>query len=437
MEISMDRKLMAQLVAWKSERQRKPLIINGARQVGKTWLLREFGRLHFANIAYISLDNNSAARELFENDYETQRIITGLSLLTDQEIVPGKTLIVLDEIQAAPKAITSLKYLCENASQYAVAAAGSLLGLSAHEGTGFPVGKVSTLDLFPLSFLEFLQATSNQRFAELIESGDMALANTFSSKLIQQLKIYYVVGGMPAVVANYIENESFEQVRNMQDQILGDYARDFTKHVPTSLLQKTIEAWDSVPIHLSEENKKFIFGRIRQGARAKEYETTLLWLNQAGLIHRVDRVTKPGIPLKAYTDNKAFKIFMLDIGLLSAASGLPPVSVVEGNQLFTEFKGALTEQFVCQELISSCGLQPYYWSAENSRGEIDFLVQNEGKLYPIEVKAEENLRSKSLSAFSERYGGMNPRRFSLAGYRDEGWMRNVPLYAIGSMANWA
>lgn len=432
----MDRKLMSQLVAWKSMHRRNPLILNGARQVGKTWLLREFGRLHFQNIAYVSLDNNSIARDLFENDFDVKRIIDGISLLTNEEIMPNKTLIVLDEVQEAPKAITSLKYFCEDAPEYALAAAGSLLGLSAHEGTGYPVGKVDSLNLFPLSFTEFLQATDNRRFAELIASEDKALLNVFSIKLIEQLKNYYVVGGMPSAVASYVENSSFDQVRNIQKQILGDYARDFVKHVPSSILQKTIEAWDSVPIHLSQENKKFVFGHIREGARAKEYEEALLWLSQAGLIYRVDRVTKPGIPLKAYTDSKAFKVFLLDVGLLCATSDLHPVSILEGSHLFTEFKGALTEQFVCQQLISDCRLQPFYWSAENSRGEIDFLVQDVGHIYPIEVKAEENLRSKSLRAFSEKYEGMNPRRFSLAGYRDESWMRNIPLYAIGNVKNW-
>lgn len=432
----MDRKLMSRLVAWKSKHQRKPLILNGARQVGKTWLLREFGRLHFQNVAYVNLDNNSVARELFENDFDIKRIINGLSLLTNEEIVPSKTLIVLDEIQAAPKAITSLKYFCEDAPEYTLAAAGSLLGLSAHEGTGYPVGKVDSLDLFPLSFTEFLHATGNQKLAKLIASDDKTLLNTFGVKLIEQLKYYYIVGGMPAVVTGYLENDTFDQARRIQKQILSDYVRDFAKHTPSSILQKTIEAWGSIPTHLSQENKKFIFGRIREGARAKEYEEALLWLTQAGLIYRIDRVTKPGIPLKAYADNKAFKVFLLDIGLLCAASDLHPVSILEGNHLFTEFKGALTEQFVCQQLISDCGLHPFYWSAENSRGEIDFLVQAEGRTYPIEVKAEENLRSKSLRAFSERHENMAPRRFSLAGYRDESWMRNVPLYAIGNMKIW-
>ena len=426
----MERFLMEQLANWKESSRRKPLILNGARQVGKTWLLQEFARRHFDSMAYVSLDSNETARNLFEADLDITRIIRDLSVLTGVAIEPENTLVILDEIQSAPKAITSLKYFCENAPEYAVAAAGSLLGISATEGTGYPVGKVNTLDLYPLSFREFLDATGNHMLHELIDTGDEASLNAFSEKLVSLLRHYYVVGGMPAIVDSFAQGESLSNIRSMQGQLLEDYLRDFTKHAPMRIYPKMLEAWNSIPEHLAQENKKFVFGHIRQGARGKDYEETLIWLSQAGLIYRVPRVTKPGIPLAAYSDNKSFKVFLVDIGLLGAMSGLDPTSVLNGNAAFTEFKGALTEQYVCQQLISDCSLDPFYWSADNSRGEIDFLVQHGGKIFPIEVKAQENLQSKSLRAFSERYEGTTPVRFSLSGFRDDGWMRNIPLWAL-------
>lgn len=432
----MQRKLMDRLVEWKGSERRKPLIVNGARQVGKTWILKEFGRLHFESIAYVSLDKDERARRFFEPDLDPRRIISSLSLHLDMDINPGRTLVVLDEIQSCPAAITSLKYFCEDAQEYHVAAAGSLLGISATHGTGFPVGKVNSVNLFPLSFTEFLGATGNGRYAELIEKGDHAMMDTFSDRLKELLRTYYIVGGMPEAVNAYIDTVDVRDARRVQDQILADYMSDFAKHVPANLLARTMLAWDSVPKHLSKENKKFVFGQVRKGARAADFEESLRWLEQAGLIIKVPRVSKPGMPLKAYRDQNAFKVFMLDIGLLGAMSGLSPAAIVDGSSIFTEFKGALTEQYVCQQLVSDCGLVPFYWAAENSSGEIDFLVQAGSSVYPIEVKAEENLRAKSLRAFNERYEGMSPRRFSMSGFRDQGWMRNIPLYAIGNIANW-
>ena len=432
----MQRKLMDRLVEWKGSERRKPLIVNGARQVGKTWILKEFGRLHFESVAYVSLDKDERARRFFEPDLDPRRIVSSLSLHLDMDIDPGRTLVVLDEIQSCPAAITSLKYFCEDAQEYHVAAAGSLLGISATHGTGFPVGKVSTLNLFPLSFTEFLCATGSGRYAELVERGDHAMMDTFSDKLKELLRTYYIVGGMPEAVNAYIGTADVRDARGVQDQILTDYTSDFAKHVPANLLARTMLAWDSIPKHLSKENKKFVFGQVRKGARAADFEESLRWLEQAGLVTKVPRVSKPGMPLKAYRDQNAFKVFMLDIGLLGAMSGLSPAAMVDGGGIFTEFKGALTEQYVCQQLVSDCGLAPYYWSAENSSGEIDFLVQDGSGVYPIEVKAEENLRAKSLRAFNERYEGMSPRRFSMSGFRDQGWMRNIPLYAIGNPGNW-
>lgn len=432
----MKRKLMNELVRWKDSPNRKPLILSGARQVGKTWLLKEFGARHFSSVAYVSLDNDAVARSYFDMDLDVRRIIASLSLQLNMEIVPGKTLIILDEIQACPKAITALKYFCENAPEYAVAAAGSLLGLSAHEGSGFPVGKVNMLDLNPLSFSEFLEATGNGRYAGLIESGDIALMSPFATMLEGLLRQYYVVGGMPGVVNAYLKGDDFRAAREAQNELLAGYERDFSKHVPSRLLGRMMLAWASIPRHLSRENKRFIFGQVRKGARAADFEECLAWLEEAGLIHKVQRVDKPGLPLSAYAEQTTFKVFLLDIGLLGAMCELDPETILAGSTVFTEFKGALTEQYVCQELIASCGFTPFYWSAENSTGEIDFLVQDGRKIYPIEVKAEENLKAKSLRAFVDRYDDVHARRFSMSGYRDQEWMRNVPLCAVGWYKLW-
>lgn len=430
------RTLMEQLVAWKESPRRKPLTLNGARQVGKTWLLKEFGRLHFENVAYVSLDSDSLARSYFDSGLDVARIIESLSLELDMDIQPGKTLVILDEVQACPKAITSLKYFCEDAPEYAVAAAGSLLGISATEGTGFPVGKVNMLDLHPLTFTEFLDATGNERFRKLVESGDAEMMGAFSGKLTELLKRYYVVGGMPEAVSAYAAEQDVRAARAVQQEILDGYVRDFAKRIPPRLLARAMLAWESIPGHLSQENKKFIFGQVRKGARAADFEESLAWLEQAGLICKVRRASKPHVPLSSYCNMNAFKVFMLDVGLLGSMSGLEPRDVIAGNKVFTEFKGALTEQYVCQQLVSECGLAPYYWSAENSTGEIDFLVQDGSEIFAIEVKAEENLRAKSLRAFKDAHPEANAVRFSLSDYREQDWMRNVPLYAIACKNLW-
>ncbi|MCL2881836.1 MAG: ATP-binding protein [Coriobacteriia bacterium] len=432
----MERQLMSKLVDWKSSRRKKPIILNGARQVGKTWLLKEFGARYFDNVAYVNFDNNKAMNLLFEEGYDSARLLTGLQAEAHERIVEGKTLIIFDEIQECPKALTSLKYFRENAPGQMIAAAGSLLGLAVHQGTGYPVGNVTTLDLYPLNFREFLDATDNQSLREIIDAADAAAVSAFSSKIISLLRQYYFVGGMPEAVLAFAESGVLDDARSIQNQILFDYRRDITKHLTVSETEYALAIWDSIPAHLGQENKKFIFGHIKEGARAKNYHSGITWLTEAGLAACVRRVSKPGAPLSAYVDESAFKLFALDVGLLGAMAGLCMSSVISGNQVFEEFKGALTEQFVCQQLISDCELRPFYWSAENSRGEIDFLVQDEDRIYPIEVKAAENLHSKSLRAFNEKYKGMNPRRFSLSGYRNESWMHNIPLFAIGNMKNW-
>lgn len=431
----MDRFLMSDLIAWKNSQGRKPLILNGARQVGKTWLLREFGAQEFESVAYVNFDNNEHLIKQFDHGYDIDRLLLALQAEARQPIAVGKTLLILDEIQECPKAITSLKYFCEDARGLAVAAAGSLLGFAVHSGTGFPVGKVNMLDLHPMSFCEFLDAKGERYLRELVDTGDRQLMDPFSAKLESYLREYYYVGGMPEVVHSYIRDAELGQTRKLQLEIIASYENDMSKHLSPFDSEGAIAVWQSLPRHLAEENKRFIFGHVREGSRARAFHAAVTWLVKAGLTCKVPRVSKPGIPLSAYSDDSIFKLFCLDVGLLGALANLDYGSIIEGNRILTEFKGALTEQYVCQELIA-CGLAPYYWSAENSRGEIDFLVQSKGEVYPIEVKAEENLRSKSLRAFNERYEKMNPRRFSLSGFRDQGWMKNVPLYVIGNLGAW-
>lgn len=432
----MERFLMDDLVGWKNSARRKPLVLNGARQVGKTWLLMEFGARHFESVAYVNLDNNLGLASQFDVGYDLPRILLMIQAESGQRVIPGKTLVVLDEVQECPKALTSLKYFCENAPELAVAAAGSLLGIAFHEGTGYPVGKVDMLDLHPLSFREFLDATGNPMLREVVDSGDKQLLGSLAAKFRELLKQYYFVGGMPEAVATFVESADLSAVRAVQEGVLFGYERDISKHLGAAGAERALSAWRSLPAHLGQENKKFVFGHIGEGARARDYRSAITWLTQAGIATRVPRVSKPGVPLSAYADESAFKLFSLDVGLLCALSRLDASSIVDGNALFTEFRGALTEQYVCQQLVSDCNLSPCYWSAENSRGEVDFLVQRGGRVYPIEVKAEENLRSKSLRAFSGRYPGTVPRRFSLSGFCDQGWMRNVPLYAIGNSGSW-
>ena len=432
----MERFLMRDLEAWRENPCRKPLIINGARQVGKTWLIKEFGRRHYKSVAYVNMDNNSAMRELFDTGYDIDVLIAGLQLQTGVTIEPDSTLIVFDEVQENPKALTALKYFDEDPRGFSVVAAGSLLGILLQSGTGFPVGKVETLDLYPLSFEEFALAVEGEGFLASLQNPNPTLIQAFKSRAIALLKTYYFVGGMPEAVSAFLDSRNYDDARVVQKRILADYERDFSKHTAPREVERVFAVWDSVVAHLSQENKKFIFGRLAKGARAKEFESALTWLRQAGLIYQVPRVSKPGIPLKAYRDPSAFKVFLLDVGLLGAMSELDGKSIIEGNTLFEEFKGALTEQYACQELIASCGLVPYYWSAENSRGEVDFLVQSAGAVYAIEVKAEENLRAKSLRSFKEKYPEVQARRFSLSDYREQDWLTNVPLYLVGNTGLW-
>jgi len=431
----MFRKSMHDLVIWKNSKYRKPLIIRGARQVGKTWLMKEFGKINYEKYAYINFDNNERMESLFSGNLDIERIITALQIETGVKIGAQDTLIIFDEVQEVPRALTSLKYFCENAPEYHVIAAGSLLGVALHPGTSFPVGKVEFLDLYPLDFLEFLNAMGNNELVKLLESRDFSLITSFKGKYIDLLKQYYYIGGMPAVVASFIENSDYSKVRQLQKDILLAYEQDFSKHAPNEAVPRIRMLWSSTPTQLAKENRKFIYGLIRQGARAREYELAMTWLIDCGLIYKISRVTKPDMPLMAYQDFNAFKLFVLDVGLLGAMSQLDIKSLLEGNKLFEEFKGALTEQYVLQQLIASREITPYYWSAEKASAEIDFIFQSEMNIVPLEVKAVENLQAKSLKSFCQKYHPRCAIRTSMSDYRHEEWLTNVPLYAINVLPN--
>ena len=426
----MKRFAMEKLIAWKNSKYRKPMIIRGARQVGKTWLMKEFGKQEFEKVAYINFDQNTRMRGIFEGDLNIERLILALSAETGVSINAEDTLIIFDEVQEVPRALTSLKYFNENAPEYAIVAAGSLLGVALHQGTSFPVGKVDFLDLYPLNYKEFLCALGEERFANLLDSDDISMITAFKEKYIDRLKEYYFIGGMPEVVNDFVLNKDFNRVREIQNSLLNYYQQDFSKHAPNMLVPRLNMVWNSIPMQLAKENKKFIYGQLREGARAKDFELAIQWLEDCGLIHKVERISKPGLPLKAYMDLSAFKIYLSDVGLLSAMGELSAQVIVDGNKIFTEFKGALTEQYVLQQLISQLNVHAYYYSAEKSRGEVDFLVQGSSSVVPIEVKAEENLQAKSLKAFVEKYNPQYAVRTSMSDYREESWLTNIPLYNI-------
>jgi len=424
------RTAMEQLHRWKRKENKKPLIIRGARQVGKTWLMHEFGKTAYTNTVYISFDNNRQMRELFSVDMKTDRIVTGLELYAGRKIDSSNTLLIFDEIQEVPQALTSLKYFNENAPQYQIVCAGSLLGVALHHGTSFPVGKVDFLDLYPLSFIEFMMAMDKARFIELLEKGDFTLATAFKQEYTELLRYYFYLGGMPEVVQSFVDNKDFSEAREIQKRILAAYEQDYSKHAPNEIVPRIRMLWNSIPTQLAKENRKFIYGLIKEGARAKEYELAVLWLADCGLIHKVHRVTSPHLPLKAYEDFKAFKLFLLDVGLLSCMARLRQDTLIDGNELFREFKGALTEQYVLQQLKTLKGIETYYWTNDRGNAEIDFVIDNGSDVIPIEVKAEVNLQAKSLKTYREKFQPKLSIRTSMADYKDEGWLLNLPLWAI-------
>lgn len=419
------------LVKWKESPRRKPMIIEGARQVGKTWLVKEFAATHYKNIAYVNFEEQTFLRSLFLTDYDTDRIINAISAATHVNIISGETLIFFDEIQEADNGVAALKYFNENAGEQHVIAAGSLLGIELHRHTSFPVGKVQFMTLYPMSFFEFLDAIGENRLTEIIRNKDWTTVNTFAPKLSEYLKQYYYVGGMPEAVLAFSEDHDWEEVRDIQNEILKSYDYDFSKHALADVVPRIRMLWNSLPAQLSKENRKFIYGLVKEGARAREYEIALQWLFDGGLIHRVNNVTAPRLPLKNYEDKSAFKIYALDVGLLAAMSGLDSSIIVEGNRIFTEFKGALTEQYVLQELLLSH--EPYYYAKKNSQLEIDFLIQKSGQVIPIEVKAEENLKARSLRQFVADNESETAYRVSMSNYRLESWLTNLPLYAVETL----
>ena len=426
---------MENLLAWKQSRRRKPLIIEGARQVGKTWLMKEFGRQAYGDTVYINFDSNARMAELFASDLDTKRLVLGLELYAGRKIDPENALLIFDEVQEVPRALAALKYFCEDAPQYHIVCAGSLLGMALHRGTSFPVGKVDFLKLYPLSFQEFLMAIGKKQFSELLDQQDFSMITSFRETYADALKQYYFVGGMPEAVESFAENQDFNEVRQIQKRILAAYEQDFSKHAPNEVVPRLRMLWNSIPAQLAKENKKFIYGLVREGARAKDYETALLWLSDCGLVHRVSRVNAPGIPLRAYEDMKAFKLFVLDVGLLGCMTGLHQRTLLDGNALFVEFKGALTEQYVCQQLKTLADLELCYYTNDRGSCEVDFVVDTGGRVMPLEVKAETNLRAKSLKTYREKFSPELAIRTSMADYRKEDGLVNLPLYAIGQIGS--
>lgn len=425
----MQRGLLETLIKWKEKMDRKPLIIRGARQVGKTWLMKEFGKTHYKNIAYVNFETALSLHHIFQSGFEVEKLILALKIETGADIVPGETLIILDEIQECEAAITSLKYFQENANQYHIVAAGSLLGVATNKKRSFPVGKVDFLDLHPLSFSEFLLAVNEPQLLYLLQKKDWGLITAFKSKYIDLLKQYYYVGGMPEVVLTFINQKDFKKVREKQLNILSSYEQDFSKHAPNEIVPRIRLVWQSLPSQLAKENRKFTYGNLKRGARAREFELAIEWLTNAGIVHKVNRCNKPGIPLIAYAVLSDFKLFILDVGLLSAMGNLDIHTLISEQSLFEEFKGALTEQYVLQQLKSIDQLPIYYWSAEKATAEIDFLIQYKNRIIPIEVKAAENLKAKSLKSYHQKFSPEMSIRTSLSDYRKEDWLVNLPLYA--------
>lgn len=429
----MDRSLMKQLDAWKVSRNRKPLLLSGARQTGKSWLLKEFGTTRYSSVALIDFTDNERMRTLFAGDYDIPRILSQLSIEAGVSIKAEETLIIFDEIQEVPRALTALKYFYEKAPEHHIVAAGSLLGVALHEGVSFPVGKIDSLSLYPMSFIEFLMALGKVQLAEAIESADFALLEPlFKEELVSLLRSYYYVGGMPEVVADFVLHRDFFEARRLQKNILNDYDRDLSRHIPPRILERTRLVWSSIPSQLAKENKKFVYGAVRSGGRGKDFEESIQWLVDYGTVLKSPRLSSLHTPLKSYASASAFKLFVLDVGLLGALANLDAQAVLEGSTLFTEFKGALTEQYVAQQLLAQ-DVELYYWASDDSRVEIDFVLDQGKEAIPLEVKAEENLKSKSLISARDRFDIPLSIRTSLSGYRDEGWLLNIPLWAIGSI----
>jgi predicted AAA+ superfamily ATPase len=427
----MYRESIASLKKWKEDKFRKPLIVRGARQVGKTWLLQEFGRTSYARFVYVNFEETPVLQNIFSTDFNIERIITVLQIYAQTTITAEDSLIVFDEIQAAERGVASLKYFCENAPQYHVIAAGSLLGMGLHNQVSFPVGKVDFLDLRPLSFFEFLLSLNESAVADALKARNWSVVSIFTEKLKEYLRYYFYVGGMPEVVSAFAQTRDWQLIRRIQNRILNSYEGDFSKHAPNETVPRIRMVWQSIPSQLANENKKFVYGVLREGARARDFELAIQWLVDCGLLLKSHRVSKPGIPMAAYQEISVFKLFLHDVGLLGAMAGLNVQTIIKGDEIFTEFKGALTEQYVMQQLRLNSGRYIGYWTNERSTSEVDFVIQEEGKVIPLEVKSGENLKAKSFRLFCEKYKPSKAIRTSLTNYKEEEWMTNVPLYAIG------
>ena len=431
----MERFIMQDLIAWKNREDRKPLILLGARQVGKTYILKEFGQREFENVAYINCDNNAMVKDLFATDYNIERILLTIGAITGVNIQAGKTLIIMDEIQELHRGLASLKYFCEEAREYHVAVAGSLLGLTLHQGESYPVGKVNTLEMFPMTYEEFLLARGFKQRVDLLQSGMWDVVNSLRTLYIQHLREYYLVGGMPEAVKKFIDTNDANAVREIQKEILHAYEKDISKHAHNEQVVRINQVWNSIPSQLAKENKKFIYGVVKQGARAKDYELAIQWLIDAGLIYKINRVKTIGMPLKIHEDISAFKLYLLDCGLLGAMSNTPPALLLLPNN-DNSGKGDFTENFICCQLESLRNIPIYYYSKENSQLEIDFVIQIDTNIIPLEVKAEENLQAKSLKVILANNPGMYGLRFSMSDYREQESITNVPLYgARGYLVN--
>ncbi|MCL2765317.1 MAG: ATP-binding protein [Treponema sp.] len=425
--------VIEELRNWKAKAGHKPMIINGIRQVGKTWLMKEFGKINYENTVYIIFEKNPRMQALFEEDLDVHRILAGLELETGGKINPNNTLIIFDEIQACPNALTALKYFNENAPEYDIIAAGSLLGVFLHKGASFPVGKVEYLNLHPVCFSEFLLELGEEKLNNVVKNHDWELLKIFKDKLIFYLKMYFYTGGMPEVVAEFSRDRDFNLARKIQNDILASYQQDFSKHIPASDLQKIRLLWDSFPVQLSKENKKFVHKDVKKNATASTFETSLGWLESCGLVHKVSRVSKPALPLRGYANTSAFKLFLCDIGLLCAISGLDAKTIIDGDTLFTEFKGALTEQFACQEMKQYKNAEIAYWTNDSATAEVDFVLQLGGQVIPIEVKSSINLKAKSLAVYREKFQPKILVRSSLANFNKSGSLIDIPLYALGEL----
>ena len=427
----MQRMAMEQLKIWKAKKHRKPLIIRGARRVGKTWLMKEFGAMAYAHTIYINFDNNERMKLLFAGSFSVERIVTGLELYAGQKIDADNTLLIFDEVQEVPQALAALKYFNENTPQYHIVCAGSLLGMALHPSTSLPVGKVEFLDLYPLSFFEFMMAMGKEQYVDLLQKGDFDMATAFKQDYIDLLKYYYYVGGMPEVVQAFADSRDFNEARDIQQRILVAYEQDFSRYAPNEVVPRIRMLWNSIPAQLAKENKKFIYCLIKEGARAKQYEPAMLWLTEYGLVHKVHQVSAPNLPL----DLKAFKLFLVDVGLLSCMVGLRQDVLLDGNALFKEFNGALTEQYMLQQLKTIKGLNIYYWTAERGTAEVNFVIDTGRDVIPMEAKAEVNLQAKSLKVYCNKFHPKLSIRTSMADYKEENWLLNIPLWAIEIVTN--